>query len=46
MVVEVKCVHMLEQVQHGRTKECPKCETATVNVQGVDACPRCAWIDR
>ncbi|WP_267640681.1 hypothetical protein [Haloarchaeobius amylolyticus] len=36
---------MLEQTQHGDTRRCPECEEETVNVQGVDACPQCAWVD-
>jgi ribosomal protein L37AE/L43A len=34
---------MLEQVQHRRAA-CPECETRTINVQGVDVCPDCAWV--
>jgi ribosomal protein L37AE/L43A len=34
---------MLEQTQHRRAP-CPECSTRTINVQGVDACPDCAWI--
>jgi len=45
MAVEPDFAFMLEQVKRGRTRQCPECETATVNVQGVDACPRCAWVD-
>jgi ribosomal protein L37AE/L43A len=34
---------MLEQTQY-RRGVCPECDTKTINVQGVDACPDCAWI--
>jgi ribosomal protein L37AE/L43A len=34
---------MLEQTQH-QCVTCPECQTKTINVQGVDACPDCAWV--
>jgi len=34
---------MLEQSQH-RREVCPECDTTVINVQGVDACPNCAWV--
>ncbi len=37
---------MLEQVQYGTAQECPECGDETVNVQGVDACPSCSWVQR
>lgn len=34
---------MLERTQH-RGVACPECGTKTINVQGVDVCPDCAWV--
>ena len=36
---------MLRQRQFG-SKRCPHCGATASNVQGVDACPECPWIDR
>ncbi|SDQ26989.1 hypothetical protein [Natronobacterium texcoconense] len=35
---------MLQSPHHG-TRHCPRCETTLSNVQGVDTCPECRWID-
>lgn len=35
---------MLRQPQHA-ARRCPNCEATLSNVQGVDACPDCEWID-
>ncbi|MCU4740811.1 hypothetical protein OB955_07295 [Halobacteria archaeon AArc-m2/3/4] len=35
---------MLRQPQHA-ARRCPDCEAVLSNVQGVDACPDCEWID-
>ena len=36
---------MLRPPQHA-SRPCPNCEATLSNVQGVAACPECAWIDR
>ncbi|WP_255170369.1 hypothetical protein [Natrononativus amylolyticus] len=33
---------MLRQPQHPE-RRCPNCRETLSNVQGVDACPECAW---
>ena len=35
---------MLE-VPHHATQHCPECTTTLSNVQGVEACPTCGWVD-
>jgi hypothetical protein len=43
IVVDSDGYRMLEQTQHRRVA-CPECGTKTINVQGVDVCPDCAWV--
>ncbi|WP_268892309.1 hypothetical protein [Natronorubrum halalkaliphilum] len=35
---------MLEP-QHHAARHCPDCAATLSNVQGVDACPECNWVD-
>jgi ribosomal protein L37AE/L43A len=43
IIVDVEGTRMLEQTQHSRVA-CPECGTRSINVQGVDVCPECAWV--
>ncbi|WP_284145138.1 hypothetical protein [Haloterrigena alkaliphila] len=35
---------MLESPFHG-ARNCPRCAATLSNVQGVEACPQCNWVD-
>jgi len=37
---------MIERVAGPTADTCPECDAPVANVQGVEACPDCAWDER
>ncbi|WP_268258143.1 hypothetical protein [Halopiger djelfimassiliensis] len=37
---------MMRRPTHHAARQCPRCDATLSNVQGLDTCPACNWIDR